>query len=56
MEDKITSINWQNITEEMHEKGFAIIPELLTSTQPQPSSAFYDKKQLKKIKFYDANL
>lgn len=33
MEEKIASINWQNIVEEMHEKGFAIIPKLLTSEQ-----------------------
>lgn len=31
--DKITSINWQGITEEMHEKGFAIIPEFLETEQ-----------------------
>ena len=33
MEEKIATINWQNIVEEMHEKGFAIIPELLTGDQ-----------------------
>lgn len=27
------SINWQNIVEEMHEKGFAIIPKLLAGEQ-----------------------
>lgn len=27
--DKIASINWQEIAEEMHEKGFAIIPKFL---------------------------
>jgi hypothetical protein len=31
--DKITSINWQEITEEMHEKGFAIIPKFLATEQ-----------------------
>ena len=31
IEEKIMSLNWQNITEEMHEKGFAIIPKLLSS-------------------------
>ncbi len=33
MEEKIASINWQNIVEEMHEKGFAIISKILTSDQ-----------------------
>lgn len=33
MEDKIASINWQNIVEEMHEKGFATIPKFLTDEQ-----------------------
>lgn len=33
IEEKIISLNWQNITEEMHEKGFAIIPKLLSSNQ-----------------------
>lgn len=33
MEGKIASINWQNVVEEMHEKGFAIIPKLLTNEQ-----------------------
>ncbi len=33
MEDKITPINWDNITEEMHQKGFAIIPKFLTDEQ-----------------------
>lgn len=33
IEEKIMSLNWQNITEEMHDKGFAIIPKLLSSNQ-----------------------
>lgn len=33
IEEKIASINWQNIVEEMHENGFAIIPKLLTTEQ-----------------------
>lgn len=28
--DKIATVNWQGITEEMHEKGFTIIPNLLS--------------------------
>ncbi len=33
MQEKLASINWQNIVEEMHEKGFAILPKLLTNDQ-----------------------
>lgn len=33
MENKISAINWQFITDEMHEKGFAVIPKLLSSEQ-----------------------
>lgn len=36
IEEKIMSLNWQTITEEMHEKGFAIIPKLLTGEQCAP--------------------
>ncbi|MBC7950096.1 MAG: 2OG-Fe(II) oxygenase [Chitinophagaceae bacterium] len=32
---KIASVNWQNITEEMHHKGYAIIQNLLTDDQCQ---------------------
>ena len=28
---EISDINWQNIVEEMHEKGFAIVPKLESS-------------------------
>lgn len=31
--NRISDINWQTITEEMHEKSFAIIPKLLTGEQ-----------------------
>lgn len=33
MEDKIASINWQNIVEKMHEKGFATLPKFFTDEQ-----------------------
>ena len=33
MEEKIQSIDWQKIAEEMHEKGFATVPKLLTNDQ-----------------------
>ncbi len=31
--EKINSIDWQNITGEMNEKGFAIVPDLLSDEQ-----------------------
>jgi hypothetical protein len=40
--DKIASINWQGITEEMHEKGFAIIPEFLETEQCTELISDYD--------------
>ena len=33
MKEKIASINWQIIVEEMHEKGFALIPNLFSGEQ-----------------------
>lgn len=42
MEEKIDSINWQNIANEMHEKGFAIISKLLTSEQCITLTKCYD--------------
>jgi hypothetical protein len=33
MIEKIKVINWHSITEEMHEKGYAIVPKLLSSDQ-----------------------
>ncbi len=33
MQEKLASINWQNIVQEMHEKGYAIIPKFLTKQQ-----------------------
>jgi hypothetical protein len=40
--DKIASINWEGITEEMHEKGFAIIPEFLETEQCTELIRSYD--------------
>ncbi|WP_310555717.1 2OG-Fe(II) oxygenase [Flavobacterium sp.] len=31
--NRISDINWQIVTEEMHEKGYAIIPKLISSEQ-----------------------
>lgn len=33
VKEKIASIDWQNIAEEMHAKGFSIIPKLITNEQ-----------------------
>ncbi len=43
---KIQSVNWQNITEEMHEKGFAIIPNLLTNKQCEELKSDYSNPYL----------
>ncbi|MNK03508.1 hypothetical protein D3C87_213570 [compost metagenome] len=33
MKEKIASINWENIVEEMHENGYAIVPKLISNEQ-----------------------
>ncbi|WP_316820261.1 2OG-Fe(II) oxygenase [Pedobacter gandavensis] len=33
MEEKITSIHWGSLTEDLHEKGFGIVSEFLTAAQ-----------------------
>jgi len=33
LEDKIASLNWEDITQKMHEKGYAIIPKLISKEQ-----------------------
>ena len=33
LQSKIASFNWQHITEEMHQNGYAIITQLLTQEQ-----------------------
>ncbi|MEJ7677447.1 MAG: 2OG-Fe(II) oxygenase [Segetibacter sp.] len=30
IKEKISSIDWQTVTQEMHDKGYALVPELLT--------------------------
>ena len=42
MIEKIKAINWQTITEEMHNKGFAIIPKFLSSDQCSELISEYD--------------
>lgn len=44
--DKIASTNWQEITEEMHEKGFAIIPEFLATEQCTKLIRDYDNADI----------
>ena len=39
---KIASIDWQSITREMHDKGFAIIPNFLTTGQCEELKENYD--------------
>ena len=40
--DSIANIDWQMVTEEMHEKGFAIIPKLLSNEQCSELIRGYD--------------
>jgi uncharacterized protein len=43
---QIENIDWQKITEEMHEKGFAIIPDLLTNDQCEELKSEYSNQDL----------
>jgi len=42
----VENINWENLTEEMHNKGFAIIPDLLTNAQCEALKSEYPKPDL----------
>ncbi|MEO8237705.1 MAG: 2OG-Fe(II) oxygenase [Flavobacterium sp.] len=46
MKEKIISLNWDSITESMHEKGFAIIPDLLDNKQCEALKADYSNPAL----------
>lgn len=46
MKEKIASINWLEIAEEMHEKGFGIVPNLLTYDQCDELIKEYNTQQL----------
>lgn len=43
---KIESIDWQSITEAMHENGYAIIPALLSEEQCEVLKSGYDNERL----------
>lgn len=46
IQSKIASLNWDNMTESMHENGFAIIPNLLDNTQCEDLKANYHNSNL----------
>ena len=33
MKQKITNLHWQNIADDMHDKGFALVPQFLSTQQ-----------------------
>ncbi|WP_343635640.1 2OG-Fe(II) oxygenase [Fluviicola sp.] len=39
---KLEQVDWQAVTEAMHQKGFAVIPDLLTNEQTEMLKAMYD--------------
>lgn len=43
---KIESVDWQNFTEEMHDKGFAIIPNFLTNNECEELKSEYSNPGL----------
>ena len=45
MKEKIDSIDWQSITLEMHEKGYAIVPKLLSNEQCNELISGYNTQQ-----------
>jgi uncharacterized protein len=46
MQAKIQSLNWQKITVEMNDKGFSIVPGLLTPDQYEELKTNYNRSQL----------
>lgn len=46
MKEKIASLDWENIAESMHEKGFSIIPNLLDNEQCEILKAEYSNPGL----------
>ena len=45
IQSKIAAINWENTTEEMHDKGFAIVPNLLTNEQCEALKENYNNPE-----------
>lgn len=46
MKNKISNLDWQQLTEEMHDKGHAILPNLLTEPQCDELVQLYDKADI----------
>lgn len=46
MTEKLNKINWPSVAEEMHEKGYAILPKLLSSEQCQALIKSYNTPAL----------
>lgn len=46
IQTKIASLNWESITESMHESGFAIIPNMLSSEQCETLKSDYSNPSL----------
>lgn len=44
--EKIGNADWQNITEQMHQHGYAIVPRLLTDEQCETLKTRYDQSDL----------
>lgn len=42
IQEKIETINWQSITEEMHKKGYAILPKLISDKKCKSLINLYD--------------
>ena len=42
MKQKIEAINWRSLTESMHEKGYALVPDLLSNDDCQQLLKNYD--------------
>lgn len=45
LENKIASTDWQMVTESMNEKGYAVIPKILTDEQCKELIQAYDKRK-----------
>jgi len=43
--DKIDAINWQDISDNMHDKGYSIVPNFLSETQCRNLIESYDNKE-----------
>ncbi len=46
MKNKISALNWQKITEEMNEKGFSVVNNLLTNEECEKLKSSYNEEEL----------